>query len=156
MGGTISVSDYSNKFNCLCEIKQNNDNFGIENQRACGFDRLNIQSGQKNEDNKYNKFGRFCSNKNDEGKPHNALTAFNSYNGVKITNQEWQAGPVELDTNHVRIGFDTDNQGTGAGFVINYEIVGLEEEATFDEIHQDLSNQLEDIFQNLAFDQLDL
>ena len=95
---------------------------------------MNIQSGQKNEDNKYNKFGRFCSNKNDEGKLHNALTAFNSYNGVKITNQEWQAGPVELDTNHVRIGFDTDNQGTGAGFVINYEIVGLEEEATFDEV----------------------
>lgn len=84
----------------------------------------------------YGKYGRFCSNKQDSGKLHNALTAFNSINGVKIQNPEWQAGAVELDTNHLRIGFDTDNQGTGNGFQINYEIVGLEEEATFEEVLQ--------------------
>ena len=67
---------------------------------------------------------------------HNALTAFNSFNGVKIQNAEWQDGAVELDTNHLQIGFDTDNQGTGKGFTINYEIVGLEEEATFEEVSQ--------------------
>jgi len=166
--GIIAVVDYENGFNCLWEIKgapgtkirieieQTGETFGIENHRACGFDRLNIQNGARDENGEFGKYGRFCSNKHDSGKVHNALTAFNSFNGVKIQNAEWQAGAVELDTNHLQIGFDTDNQGTGKGFTINYEIVGLEEEATFEEVSADLSNQLEDIFQHLAFDQLEL
>ena len=116
------------------KIDQSGENFGIENHRACGFDRLNIQSGAKNDQNQYDKFARICSNKLDSTKLHNALIAPNSVNRTKIENAEWQAGFVELNTNHVRIGFDTDNQGTGAGFKIDYKIVGLEEEATFEEV----------------------
>lgn len=148
--GTIQVSNYPDNFYCRWEIKgpagstikikidQGNGNFGIESQKACGYDRLHIQSYEGD------RFGRLCSSSKIGSQwLVNALAKHMSYQGKQITNKMWRTGFVEIPFNHVVIGFDTDQQSNSLGFKLDYEIVGAVEEQEWSEAKEDMVLSLE-------------
>jgi len=133
--GKIELSNYPNFFNCRWEIRGGvnskiwvkiesaGNSFGIENHRFCGFDRLNLQNydGSK-------KFGRICSSTKGAEIPYNGMnqleynTAAN-FEPTKIKSSAFRNG-VTLDSSQLVVAFDADNQNTGAGFVLHYQIIG--------------------------------
>ncbi|CAG5113369.1 Oidioi.mRNA.OKI2018_I69.chr2.g7480.t1.cds [Oikopleura dioica] len=132
--GQINLANYTNYFNCRWEIRgglnskirvkvESAGNFGIENHRFCGFDRLNLQNFEGTK-----KFGRICSSPRGETIPYNGMDAVEygtSANSVatKIKSSAFRNG-VTLDSSELVVAFDADNQNTGAGFVLHYEIIG--------------------------------
>jgi hypothetical protein len=153
--GIIKLQNYESQYSCRWEIKgpsgstirvkidKNNNNFGIENQRACGYDRLHIQSGAGD------RLGRFCSHVNDPNKVHNALSVDMAYNNEKIANPVWQAGFVELPFDHLVVAFDSDQETSGQGFKISYEIVAPQNQDHFTEVKETLNIELDQLFKNV-------
>jgi len=150
--GHIQLNNYPSRFSCRWEIKgtsktkirlkieQGVDSFGIENQPMCGFDRLHIQSATGN------KYGRLCSSKANSGEIFNGMLDSETAGGVKIPSSEWQQdNGILLDTNHLVVAFDSDQEKTGAGFKIVFEIEG----AAKTEMEQTV-NEAKDGLQTLA------
>ena len=121
---------YGSNFHCRWEIKapkglkirikitQGHNKFGIEHHKTCGFDKLHVQSidGER--------YGRLCSTKLDAGLTYNGLSAYQTYNQVKIPSKEWQDW-ITLPTDHLVIAFDSDRlQESNRGFRLVYDTVG--------------------------------
>jgi len=149
--GTISVSNYQNFFGCRWEVKggsgskikvkvESGSSFGIENQPQCGFDKLHIRSG---DDKGY---GRLCSSRGDSQMPYNGMAAHETFGGIKYKSSQFHDWLL-LDTDHLVIAFDSDQQTTGKGFKVKYEIVGnpaTGDEATIEEVGDHLEDNLAD------------
>jgi len=120
--GSISVGAYEEFFNCRWEIRGSPGNqikvkvlsgesFGIENHKACGYDKIILRSY---DDKGY---GRLCSSKADAQLPYNGMSPQESdgNGGVKIQSSAFRDGVI-LDTHHLVIGFDADQQVGGIKF----------------------------------------
>jgi len=155
--GSFGLDGYLDRFSCRWEIKGSigsrikimvvtGDSFGIENQPTCGFDRLHIRSA---DDKGY---GRLCSAKKNGELPYNGMQSFETWGGEKLkskTFHEW----LLLDTNHLVVGFDSDQQKNGAGFELKYEIIGKDANAPtiaapLDEVGDELEKGLDDLVTN--------
>lgn len=90
--------------------------FGIEHNAACGSDGLKIH-GQENEE--LVGFGRLCSSPTSATKPYNGMAAYKTKNGEKIQSKLFRNW-LELDSDHLVIGFDTDQNNEGAGFILRW------------------------------------
>ena len=90
--------------------------FGIEHNAACGSDGLKIH-GQENEE--LVGFGRLCSSLTSATKPYNGMAAYKTKGGEKIQSKLFRNW-LELDSDHLVIGFDTDQNNEGAGFILRW------------------------------------
>ena len=91
--------------------------FGIEHSPVCGADGLKIH-GQ--EDGEIVGFGRLCSSSKVATKPFNGMAAHKTKGGVKIQSKlfrDW----IVLDTDHLVVGFDSDQDNEGAGFILSWK-----------------------------------
>jgi len=132
--GSIQVSDYSSRFNCRWEVRapagqqisiivDEGSFFGIEHSSVCGADGLKIHGQEEDE---LVGFGRICSSGKSTTTPYNGMSAHKTKGGVKIQSKlfrEW----LELDTDHLVVGFDSDQDTEGAGFLLRWR---FEESAT--------------------------
>lgn len=141
--GIIELKNYENQFNCRWEIKGSpnskiavkfytgGDTFGVESHSICGSDRLHVVNGVSDE-----RYIRACSSANKPWLPINAIASESGIKNVDIRNKFY-----ELDANHIVIGFDSDQQTSGVGFKIEYEIRGNTESVL---THEQNGNKLED------------
>ena len=90
--------------------------FGIEHNSVCGSDGLKIHGQEEDE---LVGFGRLCSSATSATKPFNGMSAQKTKGGMKIQSKlfrEW----LELDTDHLVVGFDSDQDTEGAGFLLRW------------------------------------
>jgi len=155
--GEITLNGYQNHFSCRWEVRGpagskikvkvlQGESFGIENHNACGNDRLHIHSIDEK------RFGRLCSSKNNSKLPYNGMQPGETHGGVKIQSSKFRDW-LSLDTNHLVVAFDSDQNANGQGFVLQYEIDGdVPEEPVLPTVQaelEEIGNQVEEGLDNL-------